>query len=142
MKIRNGFVSNSSSSSYIIMCSKKKKIDGEHVRTLLRTIPPWDCAKSEETRLAEVDSKDALVLRDRVHERGYIKSEEDYNAFCEKLFSIKKDNFLGVLELSYHDDGYRALISILKKHGLKVFCVDSDDGTELEKFLGGGKRNV
>jgi len=112
MKIRNGFVSNSSSSSFVLVVPKElhekvlSEINDEYVRAVVETIAQdkvvfgKDCYLFEDFNMQqcdpweefEVKNFDKEKFEEKLEEKG-IGSWELFNVYCEAVSKSGEDHF-------------------------------------------------
>ena len=134
MKIRNFYISNSSSSSYIIKFkdfTSTITIAGEEISiqdffSLLETIHDSD-SELKEISTTKEDSEKLI---------NYLNTEIEWSADNEykiKLIELKKeiesttDHYYAKIDLSYHNNGLRFLFNLLVKYNLIDICFCNKD---------------
>lgn len=89
MKIGYGFVSNSSSCSFIIRCDNKTEIDDNEMKDILFKDEISDNDKNEYLRTIKFYDLDLSTLYDMVNDGDYTFDLDDFDAILTSEYCIK-----------------------------------------------------
>ena len=113
MKIRYGFVSNSSSSSFIL--GLRNELDEKSIESIFKTENPLLCGIAKHIAQAFLRSSESFSKED-IMESFYIKDESDLPDIYIKAFNLAKNNNFKLYSGSFtNQDG-----------GLEEFLCDLD----------------
>lgn len=147
MKTRDGFVSNSSSSSYLISYKSNKRVFGSgkervFLGDLLGIVPDWYDKQGECTRMRVIEFIDNMVRASSEKEIlddlfcRFGLDDNEFNADRQEhatelrakiMDEVTKGKKIAALEISYHDTGYNDLFNILKKKKLITVLEGTND---------------